>query len=691
MNKCPLCQSQINELLYTNSRGNKYLENYVCDNCGFIYTYPRISNEEINRLYLEGVFSKEARKSSEPDLKKFRQTETWALERLHLLEQKLPVFFSSPKTCLEIGCGTGSFSWLLRSRGHNVKGIEPDSVFVNSALKRYDIDVETLLFDDFNDSKMYDFICNFHVIEHVLDPRQFVKNMYQRLKSNGCIYIECPTIDNIYTNDLDTFFWDVHVNTFSNRSLSRLLESEGFSVNEVFMSRGFVSVIASKGVEGKNSSDNKEKERVLEIVRKAKKNKYEDNTKNNTLRKYKRKLKGFVLSNKKNAIIKKNLKKILKNNNSINVLPQIKLIDSKKYSKSLFHVSAFNYVNAGDTLLPLALQDTWCEVDNSLSWNNQQVYPIVNLKLVEKINKSKGLIIGGGGLFLKDTNANNISGWQWPCSIEMLSKIKVPIVFYAVGYNRFRDQEEFEPFFKENIKAFTEKAVYLGLRNTGSIEAIKKYLPDYLHTKLRFQPCMTTFLSELYSNQIDFSKEKENFVAFNVAFDRSHLRFGKKIGNILTDISIVLKELSELIPLKFYSHMYSDESIIPFLQSHDVKYELVRLNDSHPKRIVEEYIKPKLVIGMRGHAQMIPFGCKTPILSIISHNKMKWFLDDIDKPEWGVDVLNPNFRNEFKAKALEALSEIDSRISYIEKKQKELYLLSLKNVDEGLIAMKKQV
>lgn len=289
MNKCPLCESIKNELIFTNSRDNKYLENYVCDNCGFVYTYPRISNEEVNKLYLEGDFSKEARKSSEPNLNKFIQTESWALERLHLLEQKLPSFFLSPKTCLEIGCGAGSFLWLLKSRGHLVKGIEPDSQFVNVAIKRYGIDVESVLFDNFNDSKLYDFICNFHVLEHVLDPREFVKNMYQKLKDNGCIYIECPTIDDIYTNDLNTFFWDVHVNTFSNKSLPWLLESEGFFIKEVFMSRGFVAILAEKGVEKKFESDSKV--RVLEIMQKFKASKNKNNIIKRTLGKIKRKFK----------------------------------------------------------------------------------------------------------------------------------------------------------------------------------------------------------------------------------------------------------------------------------------------------------------------------------------------------------------------------------------------------------------
>lgn len=294
MNICPLCKSDQNELLFSNSRGNKPLNNYVCDDCGFIYTYPRISNEEVSELYLKGAFSKEARKSSEPDLAKFIQTETWALERLHLLEQKIPEFFSKSKSCLEIGCGTGSFLWMLKSRGHEVKGIEPDSKFVNVAVDRYDINVESVLFDDSYDSKTYDFICNFHVIEHVLDPRNFVKNMFSKLKEDGFVYIECPSIDDIYTKDLNTFFWDVHVNTFSNKSLPWLLESEGFSITELFMNRGFVGVLATKGSDKKYGSDSKE--RIMNIIKNFEKSKNKQVAPVSTIHKIKKKVRRFLKS-----------------------------------------------------------------------------------------------------------------------------------------------------------------------------------------------------------------------------------------------------------------------------------------------------------------------------------------------------------------------------------------------------------
>jgi len=351
------------------------------------------------------------------------------------------------------------------------------------------------------------------------------------------------------------------------------------------------------------------------------------------------------------------------------------------------HVSAFSYGNAGDTLLPIALRDLWHQHQPEINWLNQHVYQPVDIHLTEKINGSKGVIVGGGGLFLRDTNANVLSGWQWPCSIEMLRKIDVPIVLFAIGYNRFRGQDDFDPIFTENIRMFAEKSIYLGLRNYGSIESLKQYLPENFHHKLVYQPCPTTFLKRLYPDIANYN-EKENFFALNCAFDRPHLRFGQNIGKILSNIAIVCKEISKHIPLKFYSHMQTDQLIFPFLQSYGVEYEVIDLQNSHPRRIIEEYAKPKFVLGMRGHAQLIPFGCNTPIVSIISHNKMQWFLDDIGQPTWGADVLSKNFKSELLQKSLSLIDNHRAAMIYINEKIDNLHATSLSNVAVAIHAIK---
>lgn len=367
-------------------------------------------------------------------------------------------------------------------------------------------------------------------------------------------------------------------------------------------------------------------------------------------------------------------------------MPQILPIKRKFSAFAISHVSAFNYGNAGDTLLPITLRDVWSVKNTNIKWLSQPVKPVVDNNLVKRINKTKGLVVGGGGLFLKDTNPNTQSGWQWPCSVEMLNKIRVPVVLFAVGYNRFRNQEEFEPVFTESIRAFAQKAVYLGIRNHGSINQLKKYLPENLHHKLVFQPCMTTIISNLYPNLADYNS-KEEFVALNAAFDRPHLRFGDRIGEVLSSIARVTKELAKTYPIKFYSHMKTDQAILPFLDAHKIKYELVDLQKVHPRQIVEQYARPKLVIGMRGHAQMIPFGCKTPVISIVSHNKMQYFLDDIQKPEWGADVLSDSFEADLFDRSMAILDSNYDAVKYIGQKQEDFYEISLRNVEVALNAM----
>lgn len=350
-------------------------------------------------------------------------------------------------------------------------------------------------------------------------------------------------------------------------------------------------------------------------------------------------------------------------------------------SKSGFricHISAMSDSNMGDLFLPVILKNLFNNELQVKEWNNSSVYKVVNSRAVRSYNNTDLIVIGGGGLFLKDTNPNNLSGWQWSCGIKALEQIKTPIVAFAIGYNRFRGQDDFEPIFTEHINAFVEKAAFVGLRNHGSIESLKRYLrTEELKNKLVFQPCMTTLTSILYPSLCDFSK-KENFIAINCAFDRQNLR--KSDDDILRKIAKVCLALSKNTRIKIYAHMESDLNIVPYLEKCSVPYEIVRLKNI--EQIVLEYARPKLVIGMRGHAQMIPFGCNTPILSIVSHDKMQWFLDDIHHSEWGVDVLDDEFETKLYDKSVKLYNSTDKILPLLKEEQQILYKITLQNMEQ---------
>lgn len=370
------------------------------------------------------------------------------------------------------------------------------------------------------------------------------------------------------------------------------------------------------------------------------------------------------------------LKSKLQNHNKI---PSLVKFGKSNDEIKLFHSSAFSFGNAGDFLLPIILRDLFMVSTNVNSWQGNHVHQEVNNTTIERVNKTNGIVVGGGGLFLADTNSNSLSGWQWSCSLEQLEKIDVPLIIFAVGYNRFRDQNEFTDIFKKHIVKTVEKASFIGLRNQGSINNVKKYLPTNLHSKLEFQPCMTTVISKIYPNLVDYSSKK-NIIAVNCAFDRSTLRFGNRKDEIQISIAKVIKDLSNDYEIHYYSHMENDLQITRNFNDIGLNYKIVNLQFKNAREIINHYSIPKLVIGMRGHAQLIPFGCETPILSIISHNKMKWFLDDIGQNKWGVDVMSVSFEQELLEKAKSILKDFNKTVLELKKAQDSLWAVTKKNM-----------
>ena len=84
---------------------------------------------------------------------------------------------------------------------------------------------------------------------------------------------------------------------------------------------------------------------------------------------------------------------------------------------------------------------------------------------------------------------------------------------------------------------------------------------------------------------------------------------------------------------------------------------------------------------MRGHAQMIPFGCGTPILSVVSHDKMQWFLDDIGHPGWGVDVQDPEFEQKLMSLADDVYDNYTLYMEYIANSKEVLWEITQKNME----------
>lgn len=305
--------------------------------------------------------------------------------------------------------------------------------------------------------------------------------------------------------------------------------------------------------------------------------------------------------------------------------------------------------NSGDTLLFQTTRDLFDLHFKDINWTLKNLWEPVDSNTIEFINREMDcILIGGGGLFLKDQKGaeESVSGWQWNCSTEALKMITIPIIIFGVGYNRFRNQEDFDPIFTENLQALSQSCIFLGLRNTGSIENVKRYIGD--ENPFFLQYCPTTILSRIYDH-IEI-ENNDKILSFNLAYDRPAFRFGNREKELLQNMASFLEYVHETSDYNIHItlHKHIDAEILKYLPD-NVAFEVINLTESNANQIMEYYSKIDLAVGMRGHAQLIPFGFNKKMISIISHNKMQYFLDDI-KLDLGVDVDSATFLNDLISK-----------------------------------------
>jgi len=639
--QCDLCGQSSFELLYNRGRTSEVLLNYICSNCGFVFTFPRLTLAEHEVLYQGGEFSRQARHSEKPDENQFINCEYLAYERYKLLENILAeeLYVSKSRRVVEIGSGTGSFLNLMSMIGWETFGIEPDHVYAKASMERYNIQVEDVMLESSSiTQRSATFVCSFHVIEHVESPSEFLYLAKNLLKDDGYIFIECPGIEKMH-KPLDEFFWDVHINTFSEKLLCAFLQKAGFKVLQSgFNKLGFLWVLGQKAKEHENQ--------LIPV--------YENPWK----------IKNIVMT--------------ARSPYKLNA-PKVAILPEKYTSKyKIGHIGYHQNSNAGDTLLfPYVRKVFQHEIENA-EFKLIDIQKPVTEETVSTINQLDALIIGGGELFLPDINPNDKPGWQWACSVDLLKKINIPIFVFAVGFNRFSGQEEFKSIFNESLSMLVEKSSFFGVRNYGGIKAIQNYIPEHLWNKVEYQPCPTTFINHLESA----FKPKERTsrrIALNIATDRPNMRFGEKQ-------QIISKRLSKMVRLfqnkgwevVLFNHHRLDEHSRILFRSNQLNLEEVNLNGAAPEDVIKAYRGVDLCIGMRGYAQMVPFGLGVPIFSLISHDKLQYFLEDIVHPDWGIDVHSENFDQEIVDwLTSNNLNKLHSEILTIQEKLWEMSKLNL--------------
>lgn len=229
-----------------------------------LLTIPKPTNEELGRFYENSEYLPHTDSNKSLFDKLYQYVKRNAISNKVVLLNSLK---PSSKTLLDIGTGTGDFLLACKNNGWEVAGIEPNQkarllaqdklskdeskVHLHESLKSLD---ESLS----NPPKEFDVITMWHVLEHVPDVENYIKQLKSLLKPNGTLIIAVPNF-----KSYDAFyygkFWaayDVprHLYHFSKKSIAKLFGKEQMEVVKTFpmkMDSFYVSLLSEKIKTGK--------------------------------------------------------------------------------------------------------------------------------------------------------------------------------------------------------------------------------------------------------------------------------------------------------------------------------------------------------------------------------------------------------------------------------------------------------
>ena len=196
------------------------LEVFVCLSCNLIQNNP-IPKESTFKIILE-----EAGKS-------YGSSPSHMQDQVnHLLDKKI---ISPDVSVLDVGCYEGSFLGLLPSYV-KCTGIDVDDDAITRGNTRFTTKSNIVLiesgFEDFQSEVSFDVILMYHVLEHLVNPKQVLINLSELANPNASLVVEVPILESGMTNDINGFFAPLHLTHFSASTLAKMLNESGWIVEE---------------------------------------------------------------------------------------------------------------------------------------------------------------------------------------------------------------------------------------------------------------------------------------------------------------------------------------------------------------------------------------------------------------------------------------------------------------------------
>ena len=249
---CPICNnSDFKEFIKTKDffLTQEDFSIYYCISCGFKFTYPVPSPENI------GIYYKSSEYVSHSDTKKGLFYQLYHIVKNYTLKNKFNLInkYSKKGSILDYGCGTGDFLKAFKENNWNCFGVEPDTKTRQYATEKQNLNIISPEKIDVFEKKSLEVITLWHVLEHIPDLNEKLITFKSLLKDNGTLVIAVPNCDS-YDAEYYEKYWaayDVprHLHHFNKKTLTLLLEKNGFEVIKIknmLFDSFYVSMLSEK-------------------------------------------------------------------------------------------------------------------------------------------------------------------------------------------------------------------------------------------------------------------------------------------------------------------------------------------------------------------------------------------------------------------------------------------------------------
>lgn len=204
---CPICNNTEHDRIglgKTNSISVKFIENKYeivkCKHCECYYVYPQITftDSQWSELYHSEYFGNQ----SEWLIKKRSKELSQRLDRVNALSQSIEKI-----KLLDIGTGEGNLLIEGLKRGWDVTGIDIVDNRKSSAKKSEIKFIRAKFLESDFKAETFDFIYLDSVLEHVLQPKEYLLKAAKILKKGGIIYIGVPNEDCLFNDVRKMIFY----------------------------------------------------------------------------------------------------------------------------------------------------------------------------------------------------------------------------------------------------------------------------------------------------------------------------------------------------------------------------------------------------------------------------------------------------------------------------------------------------